>query len=376
MFLIDKDQNRIHKIKEKTFSELGFKERTHLQEWIANNPESLGEDLLIIQKEFAGFNDTKERLDLLALDKQGNVVVIENKLDDSGKDVTWQVIKYASYCSSLKKSHIIKIYQDFLDKIEPGRYEAEKKLSDFFEGKDIEEIPLNNGLTQRLMLIAGDFRKEVTSCVLWLLSYNIRLQCFKVVPYELGEQLFLDIEQIIPVKDAQEFTVSMAEKTQEDVNSQEELKKRHIIRKEFWQKLLKRSNERLDLFKNVSPSIYHWIGAGSGLAGVTYNYLISKSYARCEIYIDRKQKEENERIFELLYAQKASIENAFGNNLEWERLDDKRACRIKFENPEYNLFELSDWDKMIEFMVASMDKFEKSFKGPIKELNKKIKNQD
>jgi len=42
---------------------------------------------LVIQKEFDGFNETNERLDLLALDKQGNIVVIENKLDDSGKDV-------------------------------------------------------------------------------------------------------------------------------------------------------------------------------------------------------------------------------------------------------------------------------------------------
>jgi RecB family endonuclease NucS len=87
-----------------------------LQEWIANNPECLGEELLIIQKEFDGFNDTNERLDLLAVDKQGNVVVIENKLDDTGRDVTWQVLKYASYCSTLNKEQVAKIYQDFLNK--------------------------------------------------------------------------------------------------------------------------------------------------------------------------------------------------------------------------------------------------------------------
>lgn len=31
--------------------------------------------------------DTRECLDLLALDKDGNLVIIENKLDDSGRDV-------------------------------------------------------------------------------------------------------------------------------------------------------------------------------------------------------------------------------------------------------------------------------------------------
>jgi len=95
MYLIAKIANRISKLQAKTFSDLGFKERENLQEWIANNPEALGEEILIIQKEFDGFNDTSERLDLLALDKQGNIIVIENKLDDTGRDVTWQVLKYA-----------------------------------------------------------------------------------------------------------------------------------------------------------------------------------------------------------------------------------------------------------------------------------------
>jgi hypothetical protein len=77
----------------------------------------LGEELLIIQKEFDGFQDTNERLDLLALDKQGCLVVIENKLDDTGRDVTWQALKYASYCSTLSKEQIRAIYQSYLDKI-------------------------------------------------------------------------------------------------------------------------------------------------------------------------------------------------------------------------------------------------------------------
>jgi len=93
MFLINKQLNRIEKIQPTTFKKLGFKEREHLQEWICNNPSCLNEELLIIQKEFSGFYDTSERLDLLAVDKQGNLVIIENKLDDTGRDVTWQVLK-------------------------------------------------------------------------------------------------------------------------------------------------------------------------------------------------------------------------------------------------------------------------------------------
>jgi hypothetical protein len=37
---------------------LNFRERAHLQEWIAKQPSCLGEELLIIQKEFADFSDS------------------------------------------------------------------------------------------------------------------------------------------------------------------------------------------------------------------------------------------------------------------------------------------------------------------------------
>ena len=73
MFQIDRTQNRLQPLEEKRFAELGFRERGHLQEWLANLPSALGGELLIIQKEFDGFDDTREQLDLLALDKEGRL---------------------------------------------------------------------------------------------------------------------------------------------------------------------------------------------------------------------------------------------------------------------------------------------------------------
>ncbi len=372
MFLINKHNNKIEKISEKTFSELGFRERENLQEWLADNPSALGEELLIIQKEFNGFSDTNERLDLLALDKQGNLVIIENKLDDSGRNVTWQCLKYASYCSSLKKSQIIKIYQEFLSKTNPT-LKAEDLISDFLEGLEIEEIALNSGLTQRLILVSGNFRKEVTSTVIWLINYGIRLQCFQVTPYEMGEQLFLNIEQIIPMKEAEEFSISMAEKTQEDIASQEEIKNRHIVRKKFWIEVINRMNTKSDLYQNISPSKYNWIGAGSGVRGVGYNFAATKNYFRAEIYIDRGEKNENEFVFDFLLSKRDIIEDTFNEKLTWERLDDKRACRIKFEDINFNIFEPNTWELSIDNITSAMVKLEKATRPYLNEINRKVK---
>lgn len=52
MFKIDKKNNRISQLESKSFSALGFGERQHLQEWLANQPSALGEELLVLRKEF------------------------------------------------------------------------------------------------------------------------------------------------------------------------------------------------------------------------------------------------------------------------------------------------------------------------------------
>lgn len=375
MFKIDKNTNRIEKITEKTFAELGFKEREHLQEWIANNPSSLGMDeqqrLLIIQKEFDGFNDTRERLDLLAIDKQGNLVVIENKLDDSGRDVTWQALKYASYCSSLKKQQIFEIYQDYLDN-QGINENSESKILDFLDSEDIQ---INQN--QRIIFVAANYRKEVTSTVMWLLlKYKLRIQCFKATPYKFGDQFFLNIEQIIPVKEAEDYTIRMAEKAQEDSTSQDELKNRHVVRKEFWTRLLIELNKKGSLFQNISPSIYNWISAGSGISGIGYNFAISKKYVRVELYIDKGTQDDNKSIFEKLEKQKESIEKSFGHHLIWEKLEEKRACRIKYENSEFNVFEKENWEAMLEFLTDGMICLEKAFKDPLKKLNVELKSKN
>ena len=103
MFVVDREKNQAFPLCKRTFSELEFTERNHLQEWIDQDASILGENLLIIQKEFNGFSDTLERLDLLALDEEGRLVVIANNLDDSGKDVVWPALKFVSYCASRSK---------------------------------------------------------------------------------------------------------------------------------------------------------------------------------------------------------------------------------------------------------------------------------
>ena len=372
MYLIDREKNRILKLKQKSFSELKFRERDHLQEWIANDPSSLGEELLIIQKEFNGFNDTNERLDLLALDKLGNLVIIENKLDDSGKDVTWQVIKYASYCASLTKQDIVNIYQAYLG----SSANAQEKISEFFDNRELSEILLNQGLnSQRLFLVAANFRKEVTSTVLWLMNFKIRIQCFKVTPFSNDEQLLLNVEQILPTKDTEDFVISIATKAQEEIEVQETLKSRHHIRLKFWEQFINASNQINNLFSNNSPSKDNWIGKGIGMSGVNLNFVATSSYCRGEIFINRGNKEENKEIFDYFFKTKDKIEEDFGGKFEWERMDDNITSRIKTQLDGVSYFEEDNWEKMNKFLIDISVRMEKAFREPVKKLSIEWKNK-
>lgn len=372
MFIVDSKNKTTKEIREISFKEVGLKERKDLQEWIASNPNMLGEELLIIQKEFDGFNDTNERLDLLALDKEGNIVVIENKLDDSGRNVVWQSLKYAGYCSSLKKEDIRSIFQQYL--VKTGSAEnAETLITDFLNKPDFSEVQLNQDLTQRIILVAKEFRKEVTNTVIWVRKFGIRIQCIKVKPFMIGDQLIVDTDQIIPVKDIEDIMIGYDEKSLENIKTKEDLANCQIYRNEFWHKLLPYFNTKSDLFsgRNIELNQYdHWLSTGSGISGCPFNFVITKNYCSVEFALSSSEKEFNKKLFDYLYSNKNEIEKAYDDSLYWERLDDKKMSRISYKLENVSIFNKEDWDNMIMFLTENMIKLDKVFRRYIDSFNR------
>ena len=375
MFQIDRKQNRILRLEEKRFSDLKLQERKHLQEWLANMPTALGEELLIIQKEFDGFNETRERLDLLALDKEGQLVIIENKLDDTGRDVVWQAVKYAAYVSTLNKAQIVEIFQAYLDRY-CGGGNAVEKICEFLDADDLEELVLNSGQSQRLMMIAAKFRKEVTATALWLLGHGIRAQCFRVTPYAYGEELFLDIQQIIPVPEAETFMIGMSAKESEEKTAQGAQKRRHSIRQEFWEQALEAMRQAGQThYQNVSPSHDHWLNCGSGVANCNYTLIFGKDEARVEMSIQRSNAEENKWLFDALFSRRAEIEAAFGGQLDWKRMDTKKSSRFGTAK-DFDGYNKENWPAIIAWMVDNMERFEAAVRGPLQIAGQGLKQRD
>ncbi len=375
MFKVEVSENRLVRLEKRRFAELNLREQDHLQEWIAGAPDALGEELLIVQKEFAGFADTHERLDLLALDKDGQLVVIENKLDDSGRDVVWQGLKYVAYCSTLKKAEIVEIYQSYLDRWSENQ-NAMENLCDFLGAEDIDDMVLNEGNNQRLMLVAADFRKEVTATVLWLIGHGIRVQCLRVSPYSLGEYLLIDMQQIIPVPEAADYMIGMAAKEFEEQSAKGAQKGIEGRRIKFWTRVLEELQKRgVARYANISPSTRTLLVRGTDvMAACEYRMSSSKKEVCVDMYLNRPQAE-NKWIFDQLKEERKKIEQRFGAKMTWQpSYHSKKAVRIYYSHP-YDGFDEENWPARIEWLCEHIAKLEEAFSEPLARLNQELKSR-
>ena len=205
LFRVDPANKTPMKIPEVDFSTLGLQERRDIQEWVVENPGILGDDLLIVAKEFNDFDKTNDRLDLLAVDQDGKLVVIELKRDDSGVNAHWQAIKYASYLRQTTPEDVVGMLANHAH---ISVSEAEECLSSHTDSGSLETLNSD----QRIILVSHRFAPEVTSAVLWL---NDKAQdenlitCVQIIPYQDGEVLYVQTNTIIPVVGTERYSIQI-----------------------------------------------------------------------------------------------------------------------------------------------------------------------
>lgn len=363
MYKINKDSKQTEKIQEVTFESLGITERYDIQEWVAKNPSILEYDseLLIIQKEFDGFEDTNRRLDLLALDSNGNLVIIENKRDDTGTDVTWQAINYASFCSTLTKQEIISIYRDYLLRYENKSYsddKAEQIIDDFLDNKSIA-YPTDS---QRIILVAHNFRKEVLSAVQWLNNNGLDITCIRFTPYKFNDNLLLDVDRILPQEEIKDYTLKMAAKVADNKSQKAEQGKSQQRNLNFWKYFSNKFDSKGTVFENVNSwdatkDNYKNASAKFGKS-IQFNLVITNDNARVELYIGSSDKEYNKNVFDFYNSHKQEIEEELSDYvIIWQRLDKGKASRIALVDSNVNPSDEKCWDEVVHFLIKALSDF-------------------
>lgn len=107
--------------------------------------------------------------------------------------------------------------------------------------------------------------------------------------------------------------------------------RRYEARYGFWKVLLAESHARSELHTNISPGRASYVGARRH--GQEWNYVVLMEETRVELYINSSNPADNKPLFDALHAEREAIEAAFGDNLDWQRLDDKKVSRISYTVP-------------------------------------------
>jgi hypothetical protein len=213
MALFEVTGHRLTRHEEATFAALEMYERSDLQQLLKEGISALGEDLLVISEEFGNWEDARRRIDLLALDKDGRLVVIEIKRTDDGGHMELQAIRYAAMVSSMSFEDVLTAYTAYRSThLHQEDVDPRSELEAFLELGDSGDEPVISS-DVRIILVSGNFGREITTAVLWLNGFEgIDIRCVRLVPYEIDGRVFLDIQQVIPLPEAADYQVQIRRK--------------------------------------------------------------------------------------------------------------------------------------------------------------------
>ena len=206
------NNNSLQKIETTNFSSEEILERQHLQSTLKRQIDVIAPNCLVISEEFSEWSGSQRRIDLLAVDKEGNLVVIELKRTETGEHMELQALRYAAMVSTLTFSRAVEIYQKYLVSI-GSEDNAEGKLLEFLGWEEPQEDDF--ALDVRIILVSSNFSKELTTSVMWLNERNLNIRCVRLIPYRHQSQVLVDVQQIIPLPEAESYQIKIKQQSEE-----------------------------------------------------------------------------------------------------------------------------------------------------------------
>lgn len=303
---------KIGKLTEVDVRDLWKHEQYDFSNWLAKEEniklldDEIGLTLMDINKEvYIG----SYRCDLVAKDETtGQIVIIENQLEATNHDHLGKIITYAA-------------------------------------GLDAKTI----------IWIVKEAREEHKAAIEWLnnnSSEEIGFFLIELHAYKINDSLPAPMFKV--VEKPNNFT-----KTSKQNYSDKELNRSQNERLMFWEEFNTVIVAKGKPFSVRKPTTDHWydVAIGTSEAHLAINLVNKENKIVLELYIL-----DNKKLFDHLFEDKEKIENTLQMNFSWERLDGKKASRIKHDVLGLDFSDHSNYPQLMDECIEKILKMRDVFK--------------
>jgi hypothetical protein len=186
-----------------------------LEAWLIEHPDLAGEPLLVLGSQLAEFAEDKDRLDVLAVDETGELVLIELKVDESFRVTDLQALAYAGAYASISTGHLAAVLRTQLQKQgvpDASVEQAKERIANFVGVDDFDEWQPSRRV--RIKLLAPGFPKRVLKTVKWLGDvYDMPIEAIEVKLFEdASGSRHLTVDRLLPVRGDDAFDLTVRER--------------------------------------------------------------------------------------------------------------------------------------------------------------------
>ena len=214
IFEVAKDQ--IKPVSPTTFSVAQLQERADLQRLLRDQIDVVAPEVLVISEEFGDWDESRRRIDLLAIDRDANLVVIELKRTTDGGHMELAAVRCAAMVSTVTAASAVEIFGNYLG--QRGReVDPEATLLEFLGWDDLDEEKF--GQDVRIVLVSADFSRELTTAVMWLNEKDLDIRCVRIQPYDNNDQVLIDVQQVVPLPESADYQIQVREKKRRERSS-------------------------------------------------------------------------------------------------------------------------------------------------------------
>ena len=160
-------------------SKLDLEER--LENWLASDISIIDPNFLVIGRQVkTGFGG---EIDLLCIDEKGDLIILELKRDKTPREITAQVLDYASWVQHLSPERIQSIAEDYLKR---------ESLEEVYQNKFNEEFPESLNEEHRMLVVGSQIDSSSRRIISYLSeTYGVPLNAVTFNYFSEAENEYL-----------------------------------------------------------------------------------------------------------------------------------------------------------------------------------------